>query len=358
MMFSNALPVAVLVCSLNGLASSTAFAQTDCGTVLTAAQAKRARALIDAGAYDLPVGAAGGQYVVPFTFHVVRRSDGTGGIWEGQLDQALEDANAAFVDSGFEFCQAAGIDYIDDDDFYYNIDTLAEINALRQTNPVANTVNIYFTPNLANQNGSFCGISSFTNSPVQCIVMHNTCTGLSWNPSTFPHEVGHYFDLYHTHETAFGVECVNGSNCDIAGDLLCDTPADPGLLQGGQYFVDPDNCQYIGNFESPCPGDPPYDPDTRNYLSSSRPLCRDHLTQHQDEKALATLLNLRPELVNSQCPGVVGDLDGDGSVGVKDLLILLGNWGLCRDCNNCPADLNGDCNVGVVDLLILLGNWG
>ncbi len=53
-----------------------------------------------------------------------------------------------------------------------------------------------------------------------------------------------------------------------------------------------------------------------------------------------------------------GDLDGDGSVGVKDLLILLGDWGPCGDCNDCLADLDGDCNVGVADLLILLGNWG
>ena len=52
------------------------------------------------------------------------------------------------------------------------------------------------------------------------------------------------------------------------------------------------------------------------------------------------------------------DLDGDGSVGVKDLLILLGNWGPCGDCNDCPADLDADCSVGVKDLLILLGNWG
>ncbi|MEE9296300.1 MAG: hypothetical protein V3W34_15245 [Phycisphaerae bacterium] len=54
----------------------------------------------------------------------------------------------------------------------------------------------------------------------------------------------------------------------------------------------------------------------------------------------------------------VGDLDGDGSVGVKDLLILLGDWGPCDDCTDCPADLDGDCTVGVKDLLILLGNWG
>ncbi len=53
-----------------------------------------------------------------------------------------------------------------------------------------------------------------------------------------------------------------------------------------------------------------------------------------------------------------GDIDGDGVVGVLDLLILLGAWGPCKSCEDCPADLDGDCNVGVKDLLILLGNWG
>ena len=57
-------------------------------------------------------------------------------------------------------------------------------------------------------------------------------------------------------------------------------------------------------------------------------------------------------------PPILGDIDGDGVVGVKDLLILLGNWGPCPDCKDCPADLDGDCTVGVKDLLILLGNWG
>ncbi len=56
--------------------------------------------------------------------------------------------------------------------------------------------------------------------------------------------------------------------------------------------------------------------------------------------------------------GTSCDLDGDGTVGVKDLLILLGSWGPCADCNNCAADLDDDCTVGVKDLLILLGNWG
>ncbi len=57
-------------------------------------------------------------------------------------------------------------------------------------------------------------------------------------------------------------------------------------------------------------------------------------------------------------PGNPADLDGDGSVGVPDLLILLSAWGTCADGNNCPADLDGDGSVGVPDLLALLGNWG
>ena len=64
-------------------------------------------------------------------------------------------------------------------------------------------------------------------------------------------------------------------------------------------------------------------------------------------------------LMNNSGITPLGDLDGDGSVGVVDLLILLGNWGPCPDPpTTCPVDLDGDGTVGVVDLLILLGNWG
>lgn len=55
---------------------------------------------------------------------------------------------------------------------------------------------------------------------------------------------------------------------------------------------------------------------------------------------------------------IVGDLDGDGIVGSGDLLLLLGAWGDCAECDDCTPDLDGDCLVGGADLLILLGNWG
>ena len=55
------------------------------------------------------------------------------------------------------------------------------------------------------------------------------------------------------------------------------------------------------------------------------------------------------------------DFDGDGKVTVVDLLLLLGDWGPCADCqvpSTCLADIDGDCAVGISDLLILLNSWG
>ncbi len=58
-------------------------------------------------------------------------------------------------------------------------------------------------------------------------------------------------------------------------------------------------------------------------------------------------------------PVVMGDLDGDGTVGILDFLAMLAAWGPCPDPPaTCPADLDSDGTVGILDFLTLLGNWG
>ncbi|MCZ6734883.1 MAG: PQQ-dependent sugar dehydrogenase [Planctomycetota bacterium] len=52
------------------------------------------------------------------------------------------------------------------------------------------------------------------------------------------------------------------------------------------------------------------------------------------------------------CPA---DLDGNGSVGILDLLILLAAW---HADPGGPPDFDGDGTVGILDLLTLLVNWG
>jgi hypothetical protein len=49
------------------------------------------------------------------------------------------------------------------------------------------------------------------------------------------------------------------------------------------------------------------------------------------------------------------DLDGDGHVGVTDLLLLLKAWATTPPG---PPDLDGDGTVGTSDLLALLAGWG
>lgn len=61
--------------------------------------------------------------------------------------------------------------------------------------------------------------------------------------SSLPHEMGHLFGLLHTFEGS-GVENVNGSNCDLVGDLVCDTPADP-FIEGTMIQWLGENCEFI-----------------------------------------------------------------------------------------------------------------
>jgi hypothetical protein len=56
-------------------------------------------------------------------------------------------------------------------------------------------------------------------------------------------------------------------------------------------------------------------------------------------------------------PALPGDLNGDGWIGVPDVLLLLDEWGSCPECGTCAADVDGDCEVGVGDFLLLLAGW-
>ncbi|MBC7936362.1 MAG: hypothetical protein H7Y86_13510 [Rhizobacter sp.] len=118
-------------------------------------------------------------------------------------------------------------------------------------------------------NDDFLALQAIANQRPTCMTIfvhgaiEGNVAGTAWGiPSTFvslegsytwsgfpvlaSHEIGHALGLLHTFETYYGKEAVNrtGScvNCDVAGDLLCDTPADKENV-GSQYFNS--NCEYL-----------------------------------------------------------------------------------------------------------------
>ena len=54
-------------------------------------------------------------------------------------------------------------------------------------------------------------------------------------------------------------------------------------------------------------------------------------------------------------PACTGDVDGNATVDLDDLVTVLGAWGVC---DGCSADLDGDGVVDFADLIQVLWHWG
>lgn len=95
------------------------------------------------------------------------------------------------------------------------------------------------------------------------------------------HEVGHCFGLLHTFETAYGLECPNGSNSSTAGDKLTDTRATP---DDDPYMTSNTNssCNYTGTLTAFCDGvEYLYNPEIKNLMSYGRRTCRSEFSNNQ-----------------------------------------------------------------------------
>jgi len=238
---------------------------------------------------------------LPVQHHIVRQSDSTGGLNPSSLTGIMASLNSYYQNAGVQFYECASVHYIDIDSFYDFNET--QESALASANDVANVINIYHFNSLTSESGgSLCGYAYFPPGPDR-IMMDKDC---SVNGTTIVHELGHYLALYHTHgKTNCGTtdELADSSNCTDHGDDICDTPADPNLLDYqnncGSYLVN-SSCVYIGTYTD-ANGDT-YNPLTNNIMSYSRSSCRNSLTNGQYNRALYSALYDRDYLTCSSCP--------------------------------------------------------
>ncbi|MFN0135579.1 MAG: M43 family zinc metalloprotease [Phycisphaerae bacterium] len=260
----------------------TSFAQArqTCGTVVTAEQIAQELEWQDAGLFDGvgPRGVDDFRYV-RVAIHVVRYSDGSGEVSRTDIQIGLHQANAEFASSRIVFIPIH-VDYIDSDQ-YADLQN-AEGESLRQLNVVAGALNVYYVPV-----APYCGEATLPGGTPQGVIMMNSCAA---SGGVLSHEFGHYFSLYHTHETAFGADCPVGANCSADGDLVCDTPPDPGLSHcDGSLGSCVDNCTYTGDFICG-PGDGvPFAPNVLNTMSYTDTECMSGFSAGQHVRIRAAI---------------------------------------------------------------------
>jgi len=213
-----------------------------------------------------------GVRYLPIRLHIVRADDGSGGVSLETINQALANTNRLYRPAGVQFYLATqgqagdpnyATDFINDSRFVTftpkavfeagpDAGKLHEFALVDTTSRrfARNAINVYFTQQILYSGHSIGGYANFPGPYLKdnyLFVVNNQVN----DNVTLPHELGHYFNLYHTfqdnHEEGNRRELVTRNpreapprqpaNCALAGDQLCDTPADPYGLDAAPYQV-------------------------------------------------------------------------------------------------------------------------
>lgn len=253
-------------------------------------------------------------------FHVVRRADGSGGLDETLIDAMMRDLNYGFRNTPFVFVRDPAVVYVDNDTYYNDFPTFRSAFDMIASNFETGIMSWFATPNI---NGAVAGTWIEPASPHRGILMAYSTIGSPANIVTPTHEMGHIFQMYHPYETVFGTECTSGSNCTVAGDLVCDTPASPVVFGANTTATG----IYFANQPGPCTNDPPYSPNPRLYMDAgwdAGHILRNQFSQGEVDRALSFLSPTSQwsvaDLVGAQRPDILVDCDSNGMDDIDEIL--------------------------------------
>lgn len=208
-----------------------------------ALQQARLRRNVDA----LPTAAQRSVTYVPLRFHLVGETDGTGRIKMRRVLDQLCSANDYFLDGNIQF-------YLYGSDLFgtsinstlvYDQPLESVSSLIMQNHKEPAAINIY-SVGVNSDWASPLGDAGAYFSPLQNWIVLARGTESLGNIHLISHELGHYFSLVHPFFgwdlpfnssypgwpqapdaiNGYPVELMDGSNCTVAGDMICDTPPD------------------------------------------------------------------------------------------------------------------------------------
>lgn len=235
------------------------------------------------------------MYKVPLHFWVYRDQNGNdGGINPSYIQSQMDSLNHIFRinSTGIQFYITCATTFVNDNNSLSVTQNRAKEFAIQ--NRIEGVINVHIFREIQGFNGLNFGSTGIA------------LTFLSENFSTFAHEIGHHFDLDHTNEGFDQFNCLKEPisrsrrlpnqcrifyptftcllscprMCELTGDGLCDTPADPNLsdetLINGCDFIDRSLVDSWGDFYFNTP------PDTRNIMALTfNRECRNHFSEGQ-----------------------------------------------------------------------------
>ena len=203
---------------------------------------------------------------IPIKFHLIAKNDGTGRVKEYDILKQLCILNEDFSSTDFQFyAKDADFSYVNSSNIYDEPANSAFAKDQMQTLRDHQAINVFVVNEINNGAGGIGTPLAYYQHDLDWIVIEKKEPKIGSN--TLSHEMGHFFSLLHTYhgwgmggfntsssgwpiapinDPSGGVtENQDGSNCDSAGDFLCDTPPDYGF--GWLDYT----CNYTGGAKDP-----------------------------------------------------------------------------------------------------------
>jgi hypothetical protein len=264
------------------------------------ADAAHERLLAHRAAHGTVVQRFGGfpTVTIPIAYHIVLGT-GVPAPSEEVILQQHDKMNEAYAGTGFRYV-IAHIGYYVNDDWYGQVapgtGTANNPAALEMKTELAidpaTTLNVFFTE-FSSERSTLLGYGAFPTSwaegrPEWSIINRlGTLPGGdvgSYNSGdTMVHEVGHNLNLYHT----FQGGCHADSECEVAGDRVCDTPAQAGQPSTGCPGPGVDTCPTSAGND-----------DNENFMNYLFDQCAEVFTPGQAARAHESMAAFRPTIYN------------------------------------------------------------